>query len=258
MPYIVFDPATATVIAPPSPDPAAPLATGMSLAEARSEIIAMLTGRTDVTPERIDFWLNKAYLDLATSPKKLDELKSSLEFDTVDDQPLYLLPETVTTIINVIRVDDDHPDGGIPLDKIDLPAYRRRKDRRTLGQEIRYPNAFVRMDRILAVDSVPSGAFPMVIDYRFKPLPLTDDDHCPILDSEWHESWLLLARKKILSALSEWEASLAAGNDFTSHARARQDNEANESENAVVRSSAPRTEKELRRRGSSSSFRRIV
>lgn len=252
MPYIIFDPSTATVIPEPTPNPAAPIATGLSLVEARTEIRAMLTGRSDVTDPRIDFWLNKAYIDIATSAKKLDELKASLSFDTVADQPLYLLPAITVTSMTLTRIDDDHPDGGVPVDKIDQAAYRRRKDLRALGVAIRKPQAFVRSNRILAIDPIPDGVYSLVMDYRFEPQPLVEDADCPILSSEWHEAWILLARKKILSALNEWEASLAAGNDFTTHARMRQDREVNEGENAVVRSSVPRTEQELRRRGGTS------
>jgi hypothetical protein len=248
MPYITIDPSTATTIAPPSPDPAAPLtAAGTTLAEARSEILAMLTGRQDIEPERIDFWLNKAYIDIATSAQH-DELKGSVEFATVADQPLYLLPDSVHTITFLARRDDSSNYGGVPLTKFDLSAYRTRKVSPISPTDRLSPTEYFRHNRVLVLYPTPVNVEDMILDYRLRPAPLTLDTHCPILQPEWHETWILLARKKILDGLAEWEAGMAAGGSLATHMRMRADAEANEDENRVARVSVPRTLADLRRR----------
>jgi hypothetical protein len=190
-------------------------------------------------------------VDLTTSLKKHDELKFSLEFDTEDDQALYLLPNIVVTTLNLARQDDDHIYGGVPLEKIDLQSYRRRKDLRDFPRK---PTHFFRYNRVLVLWPTPDDVYTLVMDFRFEPNKLTEDWHVPILRPEWHEAWIMLARKKILSSVSEWEAAQLATNDFVGHMRVRQDREGGEEENKTVSSSAPRTEAQLRRRAAKDPF----
>lgn len=248
MPYIVLDPTQATPIPAPVPNPVAPgTGAGMTLAAARTELVAMLKGRQDIETERYDFWLNRAYIDIATSTRH-DELKFSVAFTTVPEQALYLLPDFTITTLTVARTDADSLYGGVPLTKIDLTAYRTRKEMEAFQGIARKPMEYFRHNRLLVVYPTPDDAYEMVLDVRCEPQPLTEDNHVPILRPEWHETWLLLARKKMLGALAEWEANIAAGNDLASHMRLRRDNEADEDENRVIRSSAPRTEAELLRK----------
>ena len=248
MPYIVLDNNVATPIAAPAPNPAAPLTNyGITLASARAEIRAMLTGRQDIEDARLDFWLNRAYIDIATSARH-DELKYTLGFTTVPDQPQYLLPNITVTTMTLSRVDPDSMFGGEPLQKIDITAYRTRKDMAAFQGMKRKPKEFFRQNRILVLYPTPDEAYEMVMDFRFEPLPLVVATDSPVLRTEWHESWLLLARKKVLGALAEWEANMAAGNELASHMRLRQDHEANEDENRIVASSVPRNDSMLRRK----------
>lgn len=259
MPNIALDPSLAAVIPDPVSNPANPLsgiANGITLGQARSEIIAMLKGRTDIEPERIDFWLNRAYVDVATSIARMDELKVSIEFDTVSDQPLYLLPEWTVITLAVSRLDSDTQPRLVPMRKIDLTAYRSRRVIEAEDAEGNEPMEFFRYNRILVLYPTPFAAHEIYLDMRIEPNPLTDDSHQPILRPEWHEAWLTLARKKILSALTEFEASIAVGNELTTHLRMRQDNEANEEENRVVSSSRPRSVRELLHRRGSTTYRR--
>jgi hypothetical protein len=252
MPYITLNPDNATVIPPPEPDPSEPLVSGgMTLFQAREELRSMLVGRLDIEDPRLDFWLNRAYVDLATSMHKQDELKASLDFETLENQAMYLLPELVTTTLNVARLDDDNPYGGVPLEKTDLVWYRRQKDFRDLQE--RKPTHYFRMNRLLVVWPTPDDTYTITLDYRFEPKELLDDNEVPILRREWHEAWLTLARKKLLSAVNEFEAALAVGQEFTGHMRTRLDREGGEEENKIVSSSAPRSPREFRRRSRSDS-----
>jgi len=207
----------------------------------------MLTGRQDIEDARLNFWLNRAYTDIATSTKH-DEFKYTLGFTTVVDQPQYLLPDLTVTTMTLSRVDSDHAFGGEPLQKIDITAYRTRKEMSAFQGMKRKPKEFFRQNRILVLYPTPDEVYQMVMDFRFEPAPLVVDTDSPVLRTEWHETWLMLARKKVLNALAEWEASLAAGNDLASHMRLRQDHEAGEDENRIVASSVPRNESMLRRK----------
>jgi hypothetical protein len=159
---------------------------------------------------------------------------------------VYLLPATVTTTLTLSRVDTSNHYGGVPLDKIDITAYRSRKDSSTL--HVRKPFEYFRQGPLLVLYPTPDAEHIMVLDYRFTPSDLVDPTDAPMLREEWHEAWLIMARKKVLSALSEWEASAVMGNDLASHMRMRLDNEANEDENRVVMSSVPRTRADLIRK----------
>jgi len=248
MPYYVLDVSEATPIPPPEEDPAEPqMGVGITLGMAREEIRASLQGRIDIEDTRIDFWLNRAYLDLASSRYKADELKYSLRFETEEDQPLYYLPVSIDTTLEVLRVDPNSLHGGVPLEKKDLVWYRRQKETRYI--EDRRPSAFFRMNRLLVLWPTPDDVYEIILDYRFSPRQLEGDSDSPMLKQEWHEAWLTLARKKILSAVGEHEASIAVGNEFAGHVRTRLDREGGEEENKIVSSSRPRTQRELRRRG---------
>jgi hypothetical protein len=247
VPYYAFDPAEAGVITPPTPDPAAPiLGNGITLAQARDEIRAQLAGRTDTPDSRIDFWLNRAYIDLTTSMQKFDELKASVSFTTVGDVPHYILPESVAIVLNVGRADPNAPEGGVPLEKTDLVWYRRQPILRHTREH--RPSQYFRLNRFLVLYPTPTEETEIILDYRFEPQKLTEDDHCTVLRHQWQEAWLTLARKKILSGLSEHEAALLVGNEFVSHMRQRLDRESGEDENRIVSSSVPRNKRGLRRR----------
>jgi hypothetical protein len=241
MPTKILNPADATEIPLPDPSPAAPLTNvGITLLQARTEVVAMLKGRGDIEPERVDFWLNRAYIDLATSAK-FDELKASIGFNMEANQDLYMLPEISVTTLSLTPGDED--DNFDPLRKIDQSAYRRRKVKSG------FPTEYFRSNRLIVLYPTPDSISSMVLDFRFVPEPLVEDTDSPILRSDWHEAWISLSHKKLLNAVAEYEAELATGNSLATHLRMRQDPEANEDENRVVRSSAPRTEREFTRRG---------
>lgn len=249
MPYYDLDPNTAQVIPAPNPNPASPLINvGLNLGAARDELRSMLQGRTDIEDARLNFWLNRAYIDLATSMAKQDELRGSLTFNTAEDERHYLLPSTVTTTLGVSRSDTDSVWGGVPLEKTDLLWYRRQKDLRDVSD--RRPTHFFRLNRLLVLWPTPNDSYEITLDYRYEPEILTADNQSPILRQEWHEAWLILARKKILSAVGEFEASMAVNNEFVGHMRVRLDREAGEDENKVISSSVPRNKFTKRRRSS--------
>lgn len=240
MPFTVLDPSLAE--AAPSTTLGAPLTgEGMSLLALRGELDAMLGGRADILTSRYDLWINMAYWDLCTS-LDIDELKGSLSFDLVIDQPLYLLPQAVDTIlgVSIVLPESENINEGYPLDKIDLSSFR------SLVAEDGDPTMFFRLVRMLVFYPTPDAERTVALDVRIRPLDLEDESDCPIVPSEWHEGILLGAAARGHRALREFTDAAAVQNEYVSFLRRRTNREAAEDENRVIGTSVPRDIRQLR------------
>lgn len=216
---------------------------GMNLASLQDELDAMLGRRADIVPERFALWLNMAYTDICTS-LDIDELKGGLGLTMIPDQPLYLLPYAVSTIIGAAMVlpTSVRTSGGYPLDKLDLSTYR------SLETEGDDPRMFFRMDNMIVVWPTPDAARTLALDVRIRPLWLVETTDSPILGTEWHEGILLGARQRGFAALMEYDKAGSAANEFVSFMRRRTDREAKETEGRVIGSSAPQRMGSIRNR----------
>lgn len=223
---------------------------GLTLNDLQAELDARLGGRGDILGERQTLWINMAYSDLCTS-LDLDELKGSLGLPMVAGQPAYLLPYVVDTIIGAAMVLPESEDinGGYPLDKSDLAAYR------SLTARSDDPSLFFRMNDLVVVWPTPSDARTVALDVRLRPAWLVESTDSPILGLEWHEGILLLARAKAHAALKEYDLAIAASNEFTAFMRRRTDREAKEQEGRVIGSSVPTRTEHIRNRVVRSSYR---
>lgn len=233
MPYIALDPISAEP-APVIPH-GAPLQNQQeTLASLRAELFYLLGGREDATDDRLDKWINEAYVDLWTS-LDLPEAKTSFSLTLVPGQAMYLLPPQVTNTLGVAVVDSTLLQGGRPLDKIDLTTYRRYE------VESGRPSAYFRSGKNMIVFyPTPNAAHTVVVDFLLVPLPLVDDTDSPILGWEWYESIKLNARQKGFSALLEFDRAILAGNDYVNQVRRKPDTEAEEDSGKIIRSSVPR------------------
>lgn len=240
MPFTVLDPSLAE--AAPVTTLGAPLTgEGMSLLSLRGELDAMLGGRADIPTDRYDLWLNMAYRDLCTS-LDIDELKGGLALELVAEQPLYLLPQAVDTILgaSIVLPESENINEGYPLDKIDLSSYR------GLVSEDADPTMFFRLVNMLVFYPTPDSERTVALDVRIRPLDLEDETDCPIVPSEWHEGILLGAAARGHRALREFPAAAAMQNDYVSFLRRRTDREAAEDENRIIGTSVPRDIRQLR------------
>jgi hypothetical protein len=242
MPYIPIVAATATVV-PPSGSAAPLVDVGETLGTLSDELQAMLAGRTDVGPERLALWINFGYIDLAAS-LELDELKGSMSFPLVAGQPFYKTsPEVMATrgaaIVDTVTYGDV---GGRPLEKTDLPTYRRN---RNLLEE---PREYFRERNIIVVWPTPVAVRTMGLDFWIRPDKMVGETDSPILGWEWHEAILLNARKKAFSALLEFDKAMAAENDFVNLVRRKSDRAEQEDSGKTVLSSVPRTRNQVLRR----------
>lgn len=233
MPFTVLDPSLAQ--AAPATLVGAPLTNvGATLAGMRAEIEALVGERDDVDSDRIDLWINESYTDLYTS-LDIDEGRASIALTTVAGQGLYLLPSVVFSLLGVSLVlpERENPNGGRPLEKIDLEAYR--------AQPLREddPDAFFRYGQLLVLWPTPLDARVLGVDFRVRPVWLTQDTDSPALGVEWHETIKLGARRRAHSAIREFDLAIAAEQEYIASIRRRKDREAEEDVGRTVGSSAP-------------------
>lgn len=240
MPFTVLDPALAEA-APVTALGEPVTGRGMSLSDIRAELDSMLGGRADILTPRYDLWINLAYRDLCTS-LDIDELKGSLSFTLVADQPLYTLPESIDTILggSIVLPESENINEGYPLTKIDLSSYR------GLAPDDADPTMFFRLVDMLVLYPTPDAERTISLDVRIRPLDLEDDTDCPIVPPEWHEAILLGAAKRAHRGLREFQDAAIMQNEYVSFIRQRTDREAAEDENRVIGTSVPRRVQDLR------------
>lgn len=245
MPFIALDPSVAE---------AAPVTTlgepkvnyGLTLAALSAELSKMLGRRDDVDSDRLELYVNLGYVDLVTSIES-GEANGSMILDLLADQSLYLLPESVAAILEASIIDEDEPVeyGGRPIMKIDLRTYR--MSRVWTGKTQQY----FRHNDMLVLYPTPEFAGQMVLDFRLRPVWMTDPDHSPFLGVEWHEGVLLAARWKMFAALLEPGMAISAQNDYVNFVRRRLDMTAIERQQTVGRSEVVRDTRQLTRRPAS-------
>lgn len=183
MPFLVLDPAVAAAapaVAFGAPEAVGQHPAGKSLLAMRTRLRLELGNRTDITDAQLDEWINDGYQDLY-SDLRLPESTRSYGFNTVVDQPLYLIPPTVDTIRALSATDPSFTDTGAPFEQIDLATYRK------LPVRTGPPEYFFRDQSMLVLWPTPDDAYPTAVDVRIKPAKLTADAHYPILEDKWHE-----------------------------------------------------------------------
>lgn len=205
---------------------------GDTLASMRTWLRRALLGRDDLTDDELDLWINDAYLDVCTSVD-IDELKASIALTTVAGQMLYNLPYVVSSTQSAALIDTTLYSGGIPLNKADKVWYREQENKSDR------PEVFFREGEVLVLYPTPDKAYTISIDFRVRPLPLSDDTDSPIIGQEWHRAIRLGARQKAFDDLQEFEKALPAENSYTNAVRRRNNREASEDERRVIGSSVP-------------------
>lgn len=225
MPYIVLDPSTAA--AAPTTVAGAPLTSvGETLLSLRTELAAELAGRSDVTPARLNTWINYAYRNI-TAILTIKELFASIALNIVAGQPLYLLPIQVAWIkrLGVQDPVDYTIWGGRELNMIDETTYRSLP---TLTGE---PRSFFRSQRMVVIYPTPIAARVAPLDFRVRVNDLVNDTDSPLLPIEFHVPILLKARVRGLRALLNYKDAAEAQNDFVSEITPLLNTDAAESEN---------------------------
>lgn len=227
MPFLNLDPSAATAVASTVGAPA--VSGEETLDSFRSELTAMLGGRADVDPARLDRWINQAYRDLATS-FDIPSLNVNFGFALVGAQAQYLLPVTllVTRSVSVSDTVNYPVEKGRPLRKIELDTYRKLPE---LSDE---PTAYLLQDKLLAFYGTPPVARTVSVDAYIKPQKLALVTDSSILGAEWDEPILLSARAKAHNALLEWTQGSMAENAFLSRVRRMRDVKADERTNEVA------------------------
>lgn len=225
MPYIHFNTATATPVVTTIGVPLT--STGETLASFRTELELVLGGRADLIG-RFDRYINYAYRDIASS-LQLAELTATVQFNSVADQPLYLLPESIRVVRALSMQDSTSQYGGWQLEKKDVEWYRAQINRTTTE-----PSSFVVQRKMLVLYGTPSAAKTIVADVRIRPDDLVADTASPILPVEWHELILLMAKAKMAAAVLEFEMAMSFENEWVNWVRRRKDLESDEQENLIA------------------------
>lgn len=242
MPFIVLDQASAA--AAPVTTLGQPLVNvGETLSSMEQDLVSMLVDRTDLGPPLLRKWINRSYIHIATAVA-IDEMKGSIGISLVPGQAHYLLPYAVSSIISASLVlpTSENINGGYPLDKGDLSLYRAARSHDD------DPTWYFRMNDILVVHPTPNKARTLALDVRVRPLPMTANEHSPILGVEWHEAIVLGARRRGFSELLEYDKATMAENEYLSAVRQRTNREEKEDENRVPSSSAPQRDPRIRGR----------
>lgn len=212
MPYLVLDPSTAADA--PTTDAGEPSAEGTPLGEIKEDIILTLGNRTDVQvggnlETNLLRWINYGYIHVCQMID-IKELWASVALDLVVDQPFYKVPAQLSWIKRMMLQDetDFWASGGTEMDQIDEPTYRMLPDSSLVqlaGQAVP-PTKFFRFGRMAVVYPTPADEYTAVADFRVRPLPLEDDDQCPLLPPEFHEGVMLAGlyrAQRILGLRSE-------------------------------------------------------
>jgi hypothetical protein len=211
-----------------------------NLADMTNELHQMLARRNDVGQERLVRWINWGYINLARSVK-MPELLGTALITTVVDQYQYVGSPVIASTRGASIVSTSW-DGGRPLDKTDLIGYRSRPERSGL------PDSYFRYNDIIVLHPTPDAEYEVFVDFRVRPLPLSADDHAPILGIEWIEAIVMNARRKAFGALLEFDKAALANNDYVDVVRGLRDTAIDEDEGRIVRSSVPKTRRQLRRK----------
>lgn len=211
MPFLNLDPSAAEVIAPTL---GAPLTAGEeTLLSFANELKSTLGERDDVTPERLARWVNQAYRDLPTT-LDLPESHVGIEFDSVADQALYLLPTELIRTMGASLVDSvNYSEGGTPLRKIDLAYYRK------LGDLTDVVTSYLYQNKMVVLYPTPVAVKAIVIDAYILPQRLINADDSSIYSPDWNEAILLGARAKAFRSLLEFEMGNNAYNDYVGYIR---------------------------------------
>lgn len=182
---------------------------GETLGSLRDELLLQLASRDDVSPERLNMWINWAYLNVA-SMLDLKELRGSSTVALVADQPLYLIPPQVAAAHRLSIVQDESQSAyeGRELTLTDFDMYR------MLPPETAVPSDWFRWRRMVVVYPTPDAAYTAALDYRVRPDPLVEDDDSPLLPQEFHEAILLSARHRAFRSLMSYQQAQQAMNDF--------------------------------------------
>lgn len=208
MPYTELDEATAAAAFTTTAG-AALTSVGETLESLRDELLLQLASRDDVTPERLDKWINWGYTNVAAM-LDVKELRGSSTVAIVAEQPLYLLPVQVAAAhrLSIVEPLSQSEWEGRELTMTDFDMFR------MLPEESAVPTMWFRWRRMAVVYPTPDAAYTAALDYRVRPDPLVNDTDSPLLTPEFHEPILLSARHRALRSLMMYQQAQQAMNDF--------------------------------------------
>lgn len=237
MPFQSFDPSAAVSIT--SSSQSGPLTSGwLSLSQLRTELSNRLGGRSDIDADRLNLWLNEAYIDLCNA-LDLAVLRSQITHTMTVGRVDYKLPANIRMAVAISYEYDGC--GGL-IDKIDPEEYRRIRIQYDSGAPVVWTPF---MPELIVFYPSPDVAYPLTLDVKLRPTRMTLDAHYPILPDEYIEGLLLLARSKAFSALMEFSLGGQCMNEYVSFMRSRRNEVAEQDEGRVGRIVPVRSQKQF-------------
>ncbi len=246
MPYTAITEAAANTTAITTPSAVGPATSGwLSLPQLTAEVLRRMGGRADLDTADVVLHINEAYLDLC-SMVDFDFMTTSVAFTTEAAQPFYLVPKGIREVIRLSTqgiLTDYNP---IPLQKIDVTAYRALPDE-TDWTDVT-PHSFVfTANNILVLWPTPDTALSMAMEVKLRPARLSLETHYPALPEEWQEALLLLAQSKTHDGILEFEMASQKYNQYLGYVRSRRNERAEKSEGTHGRVFMPKSAADLRR-----------
>lgn len=231
MPYLKLDPSIAEpapALVFGAPETATDHPGGKSLLALRSRLKVELGARTDIPDTLYNEWINDGYQDIYGS-LDLPEAKRSFNLDTVENQPLYLLPIGVESIRSVSIVDPDDNTLGASFEKIDSVMYRK------LPPSCGAPEYWFREQNMIVFWSTPDQVYTLTVDATLRPAILREDTDYPILDDRWHELVFKAAKTRAWEAVQNDTKSALVENSLVRQVQRQRDKDVRDEENEYPR-----------------------
>lgn len=174
--------------------------------QAEEELTLRLGNRRDISA-RTASWLDAAQLRIAQSLIELPSLETSLTFDAVEDQSEYDLTTIIPPPSDLIGIKfvtrQENQAATVPnLRMIRFPFVEFRS---LVNQASSPPVRWCRYGTTFAVDPMPDGLYPILLEYRRRPRYGISE-----LDSVWHEDWIKVAEFFAWQALLQPDMAKAA------------------------------------------------
>ena len=186
---------------------------GYDLSEIRAEVKRRIGNVTqvDVDDDRYDLWINLAYLDMAGT-YAFPQLKQLSEATLQTNDRLVSLPSDLFAIYSVRDATNNKKvtkASDIVFDNLDLTS---------TGA---YLEHYQRVGNMLELYPKLSANCDVLIRYCRNFTLLTDDDHEPAFNINYHEGLMMLATAKGLRALFEYKKAMAEKNEYVAFMRSR-------------------------------------
>lgn len=160
----------------------------MTLDEMRTEVQAILGGRSDATDDIVDDYINAAYKQLAMSFRFYELENTSTSTTTVSGTASYAVPTGCRQTISIVDTTNKNK-----LEPRDIAWYEQQD---TSTDVTGAPEYYVRYGSNYLLWPTPDGAYSLRIRYTALPDTITTGEE-PVYSVEWHRVLVFLAASSL-------------------------------------------------------------